>query len=62
MKKTTVETILEEVLKDSPQHLKKLIDLRTSLGESTSEYLQADAYKKECRKQVDADDQARRPQ
>lgn len=55
MKAKALSNIPPEVLTDSPQHISKLIGLRHALAESSSEYLQAAQFAKECKKQVDAD-------
>lgn len=50
MAKSATDKMLDEVLKDSPQHLTKLLELRKAVTESRADYLDAKEHANECKK------------
>lgn len=50
MPKEKTDNLLDQALKDSPQHITRLIELRGSIAEARAEYLDAAEHAKECKK------------
>jgi len=50
MAKTATDKMLDVVMKDAPQHMTKLIELRKSITEARAEFLDAKEHANECKK------------
>lgn len=57
MAKTAAEKVLNDVLKESPKHMTKLLELRGNVSTSRAEYLDAKEHFSECKKRYEGDRQ-----